>query len=155
MSAYRLVCLSVYQSPTGHNFKPIVLKLYEVVEVVSTEKPIGFAVKGHLEVKFLKSSFFIRLIWKLNRTCRVHHWIGKPTIFFIFFRSKGQLKVKLLKSSIFNWKIINLHPINLKVEQDLHSASLNWETNYFWDQKVKGQTSKSIFNWKNHHFTYY
>ena len=49
-----LFCLSVCLSPTGHNSKPIVMKLYQVVEVVSTEKPIYFEVKGHLEVKFLK-----------------------------------------------------------------------------------------------------
>ena len=59
MSAYRLVC--VCQSPTGHNSKPIIMKLYQVVEVVSNEKPIDFEVKGHLEIKFLKSSFFIQL----------------------------------------------------------------------------------------------
>ena len=55
------LCLSVCLSPTGHNLKPIVMKLYQVVEVVSTEKPIDFEVKGHLEVDFLKSSFFIQL----------------------------------------------------------------------------------------------
>ena len=32
-------CYSVYLS-TGHNSKPIVMKLYQVEEVVSTEKPI-------------------------------------------------------------------------------------------------------------------
>ena len=56
-------CYSVFvcQLLPGHNFKPIFTKLYEVVEVVSTEKPIDFEVKGHLEVMFLKSSFFISL----------------------------------------------------------------------------------------------
>ena len=53
------VCLSVCQSLTGHNSKPIIMKLYQVVEVVTTEKPIDFEVKGHFEVKFLKSSFFL------------------------------------------------------------------------------------------------
>ena len=60
------VCLSVYSlqnrrffkyigqsillfclSPPGHNSKPIV-KLYQVVEVVSTEKTIDFEVKGQI-----------------------------------------------------------------------------------------------------------
>ena len=36
------VCLFVCQSPTGHNSKPIVMKLYQVVEVVSTEKAIVY-----------------------------------------------------------------------------------------------------------------
>ena len=39
-------CLSVSLSPTCHNSKPIVRKLYQVVEVVSTEKPFDFEVKG-------------------------------------------------------------------------------------------------------------
>ena len=56
LSDFSFVC----QSPTSHNSKPIIMKLYQVVEVVSTEKPFDFEVKGHLEVKFLKS-FFIRL----------------------------------------------------------------------------------------------
>ena len=38
------VCLSVCQSPPGHNAKPIVMKLYQDGEVVSTEKPIDFEV---------------------------------------------------------------------------------------------------------------
>ena len=88
------VCLFVYVSfclsPTGHNSKPIIIKLYQVVEVVSSEKPIDFEVKGHLEVKFLKSSIFI-------------------------------------------WKIVNFHPIDLKITQQLHRASLNLESNHFWE----------------------
>ena len=40
------VCLFVCQSPTGHNFKPIFTKLYQVREVVSTEKPLDFELKG-------------------------------------------------------------------------------------------------------------
>ena len=50
-------------SPTDHNSKPMVMKLWQVVEVISTEKPIDLRskVKGHLEVEFLKSSFFIQL----------------------------------------------------------------------------------------------
>ena len=40
------VCLSVRLSPTGHNSKLIDMKLYQIVEVVSTEKPIDFEVKG-------------------------------------------------------------------------------------------------------------
>ena len=91
------VCLFVCLSPTGHNSKPIVMKLHQVVEIVSTEKPID------VEVKFLKLSFFIRLTWNLNKICMLRHWIGKPTFFFFFFRWKGQLKYKLLKS-IFFWK---------------------------------------------------
>ena len=77
------VCLFVCLSPTGHNSKPIVMKLYQDVEVVSTEKPLDFEVKGQLEVKFRKSSIFIRLTWKVNSNCIVHYWIGKPTIFEI------------------------------------------------------------------------
>ena len=39
--------LSVCQSPTGHNnSKLIIMKLYQGVEVVSTEKPIDFEVKS-------------------------------------------------------------------------------------------------------------
>ena len=50
-------------------------------------------------------------------------------------------------------KIVIFHLIDLKFEQDLHIASLNWETNYFCGQKVKGQLKgkhlkSSIFNWK-------
>ena len=99
------------------------------------------------KVKFLHSSFFIWLTWKLNRICILHHWIGKPTIWVQ--KVKGQLEVKLLKSSISIWKI-NLHPINLKVEQHLHSPSLNWESNNFWGQRSsRGQTSKIKFHLKN------
>ena len=83
-------CLSVCLLPTGHNSKPIVMKLYQVVEVVSTEKPIAFEVKGQ------------RSSWGVI------------------------------------YKIVIFHPIDLKFEQDLHIALLNWEANYFWDQKVKG-----------------
>ena len=72
--------INVCQSPTGQNSNPIVMKLCHVEEVVSTEKPIDFEVKGHPEVRFLKSFF---------------------------------------------------HPFDLKVERDLHIASLNRETNYF------------------------
>ena len=53
------------------------MKLYQVVEIVSTEKLIDFEVKGHLQVKFLK--FLIQLIWNLNIYI-LRHWIGKPTI---------------------------------------------------------------------------
>ena len=88
--------LSVCLSSTGHNSKPIIMKLHQVVEVVSTENPIDFEVKGHLEVKFLKSSFFIQLTWNLNKICILHHWIGKQTIFEV-----KSSKVKLLKSSIY------------------------------------------------------
>ena len=78
---FLLFCRSVFISPTGHNSKPIIMKLYQIVEVVSTEKSIDFEVKGHLEVKFLKSSFFIQLTWKLNKICILCHWFGKLTIF--------------------------------------------------------------------------
>ena len=54
-------------------------------------------------------------------------------------------------------KIVNLHPINLKVEQDLHIASLNWETNYLRSKvqrSTQGQTSKIInFYLKNCQFS--
>ena len=136
------VCLSVFQLPTVKNSKPIVMKLYQVVEAVSSEKPIDFEVKGHLEVKFLKSSFLIWLTWNLNTICVLRHWIGKPTIFEV----KGQLKVKVPKSSIFIWKIINFHLINLKIKQQLQSASLNLETNYFWGQKFKRRLKVKLLN---------
>ena len=87
------VCLVVWQLPTGHNLKPIFTKLYHVVEVVSTEKPIDFEVKGQ------------RSSW-------------------------GQI-----------FEIVIFHLIDLKFEQDLQIASMDWETNYFWGQKVQGQTS--------------
>ena len=124
-----LFCLSLLS--VAHNSKLIVMKLYQDVEVVSTEKPIDF------EVEFLKSSFFIRLTWNLNKICILRHWIGKPTIFEV----KGQLKVKLLKSSIFIWKIVNFHPIDLEIKQQLHSASLNLETKCFWGQKVNSRSN--------------
>ena len=38
---------------------------------------------------------------------------------------------------------------DLKVEQYLHIASLNWETNYFWDQKVKGQLNVKLLKLKS------
>ena len=44
------VNLFVCQLPTGHNSNPIVMKLDQIVEVVLTEKPVDFEVKGHLEV---------------------------------------------------------------------------------------------------------
>ena len=90
-------CLSVL--PTGHNSKLIVMKLYQDVEVVSTEKPIDFDVKGHL----------------------------------------SQIS-----------KIVIFHPIDLKFEQDLHIASLDWKTNYL---RSKGQTSKIKFHLKNRQFS--
>ena len=104
----RFFFLSVCLSPTGHNSKPIVMKRYQVVEVVSTEKPIDFEVKGQRS-------------------------------------SSGQIS-----------KII-FHPIDLKFEQDLHLASLSWETNYIWGQKVKGQhkvklLKSSISIWKISNF---
>ena len=45
------------------------------------------------------------------------------------------------------------HPIDLRIKEQLHREFLNWETNYFWDQKVKGQLKvkllkSSIFKWK-------
>jgi len=40
------VNLSVCQSPAGHNSKQVVMKLYQVAEVVSTEKPVDFEVQG-------------------------------------------------------------------------------------------------------------
>ena len=46
------VCLSI---ACRSQFKTNLHKLYKVVQVVSTEKPIDFEVKGHLDVKFLKS----------------------------------------------------------------------------------------------------
>ena len=39
-------CYFVCLSPAGHNSKPIFIKLYQVVEGVSTEKPIDFEFKG-------------------------------------------------------------------------------------------------------------
>jgi len=74
------VCLCVCQLHTVHNFKLIVIKLFQVGEVVSTETPLDFEVKGHLEVKFQISSFFIRLTWNLKKICTLHHRIGKPTL---------------------------------------------------------------------------
>ena len=65
------VCLSACQSPTGHNSKPIVMKLYQVVEVVSTEKLIDFEVKGHVEIKCLKLSFFTRLTLKFEQDLHI------------------------------------------------------------------------------------
>ena len=127
-------CLSVCQSPTGHNLKPIFTKLHQVIEVASTEKPIDF------EVKVQRSSWgpiskiiiFHPIDLKFEQHfCTVCHW----TNYFWDQNVKGQLKVKVLKSSIFNWKIVNLHPINLRVEKDLHSLSLNLESNYFWGQR--------------------
>ena len=99
------VCLSVCLSPTGHNSKPLVMKLYQIVEVVSTEKPNDFEVKGQ------------RSSW------------GQFSKFIIF------------------------HPTDLKLQQDLHIAPMNWETNYFWDKKVKCQLyvkllKSSISIWK-------
>ena len=44
MSSYLFGCMSL---PAGHSSKLIIMKLYKVVEVVSTEKPIDFEVKGH------------------------------------------------------------------------------------------------------------
>ena len=63
---------------------------------------------------------------------------GKP----LDFEVKGQIS-----------KIVIFHPIDLKFEQDLFRPSLNWGTNYFWDQKVKGQLNvkllkSSISTWK-------
>ena len=88
------VCLKL-ERPTGHTSKPIIMKLYQVVEVVSTEKHIDFEVKGHLEVKFLKLSFFIWLTLNLNKICIFS--LNLETNYFWVPKDKGQLKLKLLK----------------------------------------------------------
>ena len=43
-------------------------------------------------------------------------------------------------------EIVIFHPIDLKFERDLHIASLNWETNYFFEVKrqPKVKTSRII-----------
>ena len=43
--AVQFVILFVCQSPTGHNSKLIIMKLYQAVEVVTTEKPIDSSEK--------------------------------------------------------------------------------------------------------------
>ena len=47
-----LVCLSVCQSPTGHNLKTIFTELHQAVEVFSTEKPIDLRSKVILRSNF-------------------------------------------------------------------------------------------------------
>ena len=142
------VCLFGCQSPTGHNSKPTVMKLYQVVEVVSTEKPIDFAVKGRIS----KIVIFHPIDFKFEQDLHIAS-LNWETNYFWGQIVEGQLKVNLLKSSTFIWKIVNFHPIDLKMKQPLQSTLLNWETNYFWDQKVKGQLKvkllkSSNFIWK-------
>ena len=59
--------MSVCLSPAGHNFKPSVMKLYQVVEVVSTEKPIDFEVKGQISRShWLEQSSSMIDVWELE-----------------------------------------------------------------------------------------
>jgi len=106
--------INVCQSPTGQNSKPIIMKLCHVEEVVSTEKPIDFGVKGHPDVRFLKS-FFHPFDLKVERDLHIAS-LNRETNYFWDQKVKGQLKVKLLKSSISIWKIINFHPIDLSFD---------------------------------------
>ena len=153
-TTFHSVCLFVCLSPTGHNSKPIVMKLYQVVEVVSTEKPIDFEVKGQRSSWGRVSKIVIFSSDWLEIWTRFAHYVTELRNHLLGGQKvKGQLEVKLLKSSNFKWKIVNLHPINSKFQQDLHSPSLNWESNYFWGQKVKGQLKvkllkSSILMWK-------
>ena len=82
--------LSVFvcQSPTGHKFKPTFMKLHQVVEVVSTEKPIDFEVKGQIS----KIVIFHPIDWKFEQDLHILlHLIWKPTILEVK-RSKVNLR---------------------------------------------------------------
>ena len=70
-----LVCLSIDSSQFYIDRHETLI----IVQVVSNEKAIDFEIKGHFEVKFLKSSFFIWLTWKLNRICIQPPFILSPT----------------------------------------------------------------------------
>ena len=110
------VRLSVSLSPTGHNSKPIVIKLYQVVDVVSTEKPIDFEVKGQRSSSGQISKIVIFHLIDLKFEQVLHFAsLDRETNYFWGQKVKGQLKVKL-KSSISIWKIINFHLIDLSFD---------------------------------------
>ena len=151
------VCLSVCLSPTGHKSKPLVMKLYQIVEVVSTEKPNDFEVKGQRSSWGQFSKFVIFHPTDLKLQDLHIASINWETNYFWDEEVKGQLKGKLLKSSIFNWKIVNLHQINLKVEHDLQSIT-EFGKQLFLRSKgqrsTQGQSSKiNNFNVKNNQFS--
>ena len=97
----RRFCYSVCLSPTGHNSKLIVMKLSQVVEVVSTEVywfwgqkstwgQISKIVIFHpIDLKFEQDLYILR------------HWIGKPTIFEVKRSTQGQT------SKIINFQLKN------------------------------------------------
>ena len=104
LSVCLYVCLFVCLSPAGHNSEPIVVKLYQVVEVVSTEKPIDF------EVKFLilRSNFWNRHfssdwfeIWTRFAYCVTE--LGNQ----LFLRSNGQRSTQGQTSKIMNFYLKN------------------------------------------------
>ena len=88
------------------------MKLYQV----STEKPIDFEVKGHLEVKFLKSSFYLQLTWKFNRM-KIDYFSEKNDDF-------GSLTLSLPLTS----KIVGF-PIQWSDMQILFKFQVNWMKN--------------------------
>ena len=99
------IILSVCLSPTGHNFKPIFMKLQHMVELVITKKPLIFEVKrSAAEVVFLKSSIFIRLTWYLKKIYISGDWI-KPANYFGGLRQlKGQHRPNFLNCQFsFDW----------------------------------------------------
>ena len=118
------VILFVCLSPTGHYYKPVVMKLHQVVEVVSIEKPLILRSK----VKFLKSSFFIWLTWKQNNNCIVHHWIGKATI----LRSKVQKPTQGQSYKIINFNLKNNHFSSDWPELSLRLSILIWMKWTIW-----------------------
>ena len=146
-SLVNFVILSVCLSPTGHNSKPIIIKLYQVVEIVSTEKPILFWGQRSSWGQICKIVIFHPIDLKFEQDLHIAS-LNLETNYFWGQNLKGQLKVKLLKSSHFIWKVINLHPINLKVGQDLHRSSLNFGKQLLLRSKcqrsTQGQTSKII-----------
>jgi len=73
------VCL-VWLSIASSQFQTDRHETLTIVQVVSIEKAIDVDIKGHFEVKFLKSSIFIELTWDLKE---LHIWsLNSTTNYF-------------------------------------------------------------------------
>ena len=80
--------------------------------------------KMSTQAEFLKSSIFIRLIWKLKSICISDHQIQPPINFEVNIDQKVNIdqNVNMSHSSKIVSKIVNFYPIDLKFEHDFTSA---------------------------------
>ena len=94
---------------------------------VNMDQKANICQRSTTQVRFIKSSFFIRLTWNLKRIYISDHWIQQVNYFWSQHRPKANNFGDISK-------ILNFHPIDLKCEDHLHIRSLNSTTNYFWGQ---------------------